>query len=61
MKEYKEGNHLKWDPDAVIKEYYATFPDLPTSPPENEPVCPSAEDDEANMGDNADDPPVAWF
>ena len=48
MLEYKEGKHLSWDPDAVINEYYATFPDLPASSPENEPHNPPAQGNENN-------------
>ena len=52
MLEYKEGKHVNWDPEAVINEYYATFPDPPVSSPENEPRSPPAQDG----GDNADAP-----
>ena len=52
MLEYKEGKHVNWDPEAVINEYYATFPDPPVSSPENEPPSPPAQDG----GDNTDAP-----
>ena len=54
MLEYKEGKHLSWDPDAVINEYYATFPDPPASSQENEPRSPPAQE-----GENNDDAPSA--
>ena len=44
MLEYKEGKHVNWDPEAVINEYYATFPDRFVSSPENEPRSPPAQD-----------------
>ena len=52
MLEYKEGKHVNWDPEAVINEYYATFPDPPVSSPDNEPRSPPAQDG----GGNADAP-----
>ena len=52
MLEYKEGKHVNWDPDAVINDYYATFPDPPVSSPENEPRSPPAQEG----GNNADTP-----
>ena len=52
MLEYKEGKHVNWDPEAVINEYYATFPDPFVSSPENEPRSPPAQDG----GGNADTP-----
>ena len=52
MLEYKEGKHVNQDPDAVINEYYATFPDPPASSPEIEPRSPPAQDG----GGNADTP-----
>ena len=52
MLEYKEGKHVNWDPEAVINEYYATFPDPFVSSPENEPRSPPAQDG----GDNIDAP-----
>ena len=48
MLEYKEGKHVNWDPDAVINDYYATFPDPPVSSPENEPRSPPAQDGGGN-------------
>ena len=54
MLEYKEGKHVNWDPDAVINDYYATFPDPPVSSPENEPRSPPAQE-----GGNNDDAPAA--
>ena len=60
---YKNGKHLNWDPDAIIKEYHATFPD-PSSPLVNEPMPSPTEEDNAMMGDttgntDAADPPQA--
>ena len=52
MLEYKEGKHFNWDPDAVVNEYYATFPDPPTSSPEDEPRSPPVQG-------NDDVPPLA--
>ena len=52
MLEYKEGKHVNWDPDAVINEYYATFPDPPASSPKNEPRSPPVQG-------NDDAPPLA--
>ena len=37
-----------WDPEAVINEYYATFPDPLVSSPENEPRSPPAQDGGGN-------------
>ena len=54
MLEYKEGKHVNWDPDAVINDYYAIFPDPPVSSPENEPRSPPAQE-----GGNNDDAPAA--
>ena len=48
MLEYKEGKHVNWDPEAVINEYYATFPDPFVSSPENEPRSPPAQDGGGN-------------
>ena len=48
MLEYKEGKHVNWDPEAVINEYYATFPDPFVSSPENEPRSPPAQGNENN-------------
>ena len=60
MLEYKEGKHLSWDPDAIINEYHATFPDLPASSPEYEPHSPPDQNDNANVDDTAGNPPSAW-
>ena len=54
MLEYKEGKHVNWYPEAVINEYYATFPDPPVPSPDNEPRSPPAQDG----GGNADAPTV---
>ena len=48
MLEYKEGKHVNWDPEAVINEYYATFPDPFVSSPENEPRSPPDQDGGGN-------------
>lgn len=58
MMEYKDGKHLSWDPDAVINDYHATFPDTSASPLEDEPISPPIPDDDANLDHNADDPPA---
>ena len=42
MMEFKDGKHLSWDPDAIINEYHAMFPDPPVSSPEMSPTVPQA-------------------
>lgn len=64
MIEYKDGKHLNWDPDAIIKDYHATFADPPTPPLENDLVHPPIEEENANGGNTAGgsdaaDPPLA--
>ena len=58
MLEFKEGKHVNWDPEAVINEYYATFPDPFVSSPENEPRSPPTQDGggKTDGGDNTDAP-----
>ena len=37
MVEFKTGNHVDWNPDAIIEECHATFPDNPAPGPEDDP------------------------
>ena len=54
--------HVNWDPDAIIKEYNATFPD-PSSPLAHETTPSPTEEDNAMtgnaIGNDAADPPQA--
>ena len=55
MVEFKAGNHVDWNPDAIIEECHATFPDNPAPGPEDDPSSLPVQENE----NNADVPPSA--